>query len=112
LPPARRLTRRASGSRIGTVHITACILELELPGSRSLKEKRGRLQPILAKLKSQFGLAAAEIDRQDSRYCATVACVAVSTDSAHNERILQSAVRWIEVNRPDVEVRDSRIEPH
>ena len=86
-----------------------CILGI--PGSRSLKEKRGRILPLISKLKSQFGLATAEIARQDSRDTATVACVAVSTDPAHNERVLQSALHWIEVNRPDLEIRDAQFEP-
>jgi uncharacterized protein YlxP (DUF503 family) len=93
------------------MHITACILDLSVPGSRSLKEKRGRIQPLLAKLRSQFGLAAAEIARQDSRDGATLACVAVSTDRAHNERVLQRAVRWIEEYRPDLEIRTVQFEP-
>ena len=93
------------------MHITACVIELEIPGSLSLKEKRGRLRPLLAKLKNHFGLAVAEIARQDSRDEATVACVAVSTDPAHNQRVLQSALHWIEVHRPDLEIRDSHIEP-
>jgi uncharacterized protein YlxP (DUF503 family) len=93
------------------MHITACILELGIPGSASLKEKRGRIQPLLAKLKSHFSLAVAEIARQDSRDEATIACVVVSTDPAHNERVLHSALRWIEANRPDVEIRDSHFEP-
>jgi uncharacterized protein YlxP (DUF503 family) len=93
------------------MHITACILDLEVTGSRSLKEKRGRLQPLLARLKSQFGLAVAEIARQDARGTATVACVAVSTDPAHNDRVLQSAVHWIETHRPDLEIRDVQFEP-
>jgi uncharacterized protein YlxP (DUF503 family) len=93
------------------MHITACILDLEITGSRSLKEKRGRLQPLLARLKSQFGLAVAEIARQDARTTATVACVAVSTDPAHNDRVLQSAVHWIETHRPDLEIRDVQFEP-
>jgi uncharacterized protein YlxP (DUF503 family) len=93
------------------MHITACILELEIPGSKSLKEKRGRIQPLLSKLKSRFGLAVAEIARLDARDGATVACVAVSNDPAHNERVLQSALHWIETNRPDLELRDAHFEP-
>ncbi|MBN1440612.1 MAG: DUF503 domain-containing protein [Anaerolineales bacterium] len=93
------------------MHITACVLELGVPGSKSLKEKRGRIQPLMAKLKSQFGLAAAEIARQDSRDLATVGCVAVSTDPGHNDRVLRSALHWIETHRPDLEIRDTHFEP-
>jgi uncharacterized protein YlxP (DUF503 family) len=92
------------------MHITACILDVGIPGSKSLKEKRGRIQPLLSHLKSQFGLAAAEIARQDQRDGAIVACVAVSTSAAQNERVLQSALRWIETHRPDLEVFNAQIE--
>jgi uncharacterized protein YlxP (DUF503 family) len=93
------------------MHITACTLDLAVPGSRSLKEKRGRIRPLCSHLQSRFGLAVAEVARQDSRDTAVIACVAVSTDPAHNERVLQSALHWIEHHRPDLEIRDSQIEP-
>jgi uncharacterized protein YlxP (DUF503 family) len=93
------------------MHVTACILEVGVPGSRSLKEKRGRILPVLAALRSRFGLAAAEIGRLDSRDTACLACVAVSNDPAHNERVLRSALRWVEEHRPDVDIREVRFEP-
>ncbi len=83
---------------------------MNIPGSRSLKEKRGRLLPLLSQLKSRFGLAAAEIARQDVHDGATLACVAVSTLAAQNERVLQSALHWIETERPDVEIVEAHIE--
>jgi uncharacterized protein YlxP (DUF503 family) len=92
------------------VHITACVIDVNIPGSRSLKEKRGRLLPLLSQLKSRFGLAAAEVARQDVRDGARIACVVVSTDPAQNERVLQSALHWIETDRPDVEIVDAQIE--
>ena len=92
------------------VHITACVLDVTIPGSRSLKEKRSRILPLLSQLKNRFGLAAAEIARQDQRDGATLACVAVSTSAAQNERVLRSALHWIETDRPDVEVIDAQIE--
>jgi uncharacterized protein YlxP (DUF503 family) len=92
------------------MHITACTVELGIPGCRSLKEKRGRIQPLLARLKCEFGLAVAEIACQDSHNSAVVACVVVSTDPAHNDRVLQSALRWIESHRPDLEIRSAQME--
>jgi hypothetical protein len=92
------------------VHITACVIEMNIPGSRSLKEKRGRILPILSHLKSKFGVAAAEIARQDARDGATIGCVAVSTSTAQNERVLQSALHWIETERPDIEIVNAQIE--
>ncbi len=85
-------------------------MELGIPGCRSLKEKRGRLQPLLARLKTEFGLAVAEVARQDAHGCAVIACVVVSTDPAHNDRVLQSALHWIETHRPDLEIRSTQME--
>jgi uncharacterized protein YlxP (DUF503 family) len=45
--------------------IGACRVRLHLPGNQSLKGKRSRLKPILARLPREFNLAAAEIDLQD-----------------------------------------------
>nr|MBI2904893.1 DUF503 domain-containing protein [Chloroflexota bacterium] len=45
--------------------IGACTVRLHLPGVRSLKEKRGRLRPLLARLPKEFNLAAAETGLQD-----------------------------------------------
>jgi uncharacterized protein YlxP (DUF503 family) len=92
------------------MHITVCILDLGIPGSKSLKEKRGRLLPLLAQLKNRFGLAVAEVGAQDLRDSAAVACVTVSTDPAHNERVLHSALRWIETYRRDLEIRNVDME--
>ncbi|MGD0574832.1 MAG: DUF503 domain-containing protein [Anaerolineales bacterium] len=87
-----------------TAHITACTLRLALPGCASLKGKRGMLMPLMAALRRQFGLAVAEIDAQDLWGSAVLACLTVSTETAHNHRVLQSALRWLERNRPDVEI--------
>jgi uncharacterized protein YlxP (DUF503 family) len=92
------------------MHISVCLIELGIPGCRSLKEKRGRLQPVLARLQSAFGLAVAETGRQDAHAAAEIACVIVCTAAAHYERVLRSAVRWIEDHRPDLEVVHAEIE--
>jgi uncharacterized protein YlxP (DUF503 family) len=115
IPPAgaiipNQLDPAAKPGQNRGMHITACVIELEIPGCRSLKEKRGRLLPVLARLQSEFGLAAAEVGRQDAHSAAVIACVAVSTGAAHNSRVLQSALRWIETHRPDLEIRGAQME--
>ena len=40
-------------------------LHLQLPGCASLKEKRGRLKPLLARLHRKFNIPAAEMDLRD-----------------------------------------------
>ncbi len=92
------------------LHLTLCVLNLALPGCRSLKEKRGRLSPLLAALHRRFELAAAEVGAQDAWTASVVACVALSSDSAHNHTVLEAALRWIESHHSDVEVISTHIE--
>ncbi|MCC7361351.1 MAG: DUF503 domain-containing protein [Anaerolineales bacterium] len=90
--------------------IAACRLRLYLPGCESLKDKRGRLKPLLARLRREFNIAAAEVDLQDVWQSAELALVAVANDSARAQAELQQVLRWIERNRPEVEIVDAPLE--
>ena len=90
--------------------IAACLLKLHLAGCASLKEKRGLLKPLIARLHREFDVAVAEVEHQDIWQTAGLAIVAVGNDHGHLQAELQSIVRWIEHNRPEVEVADAQIE--
>ncbi|MBE3117714.1 MAG: DUF503 domain-containing protein [Candidatus Atribacteria bacterium] len=85
-------------------------LHLHLPGCASLKEKRGRLKPLLARLHRQFNVSAAEMDLQDKWQEAVIACGMVNSDKAHIQRSLQAVIGWVEKNWPDVQVFEEYIE--
>jgi len=87
--------------------LTVC---LHLPGCLSLKEKRGRLKPLLARLHREFNISVAEIDRQDAWHEAVVACALVSNEEGHTQRSLQAVVNWIDCSWPDVSLVDDHIE--
>jgi uncharacterized protein len=53
-------------------------LEIHLPYSHSLKEKRAVLQKIRDRLRSRFNVAVAELDHQDVWQQATVGVVSIS----------------------------------
>ena len=91
------------------MHISALTLELHLPGCLSLKEKRGRIKPLLAGLHRQYNVSAAEVDRQDSHTECVVACVIVSSDGPHVDRVLAKLPGWIEHRFPDVMVVDQHV---
>ena len=74
--------------------ISVLTLHMLIPDCNSLKEKRSRIQPILARLHREFNLSTAEIGRQDMHAEALLACVVISTDANHNQRLLQSAVEF------------------
>ena len=79
-------------------------LHIHLPGCASLKEKRSRLKPLLARLHREFNISAAELDDQDHWGSAVLGCALVSNDAAHTRRALQSVARWLEANWQDVTV--------
>jgi uncharacterized protein YlxP (DUF503 family) len=92
------------------VVIGACTIELYLPGSSSLKAKRGYLKPLLNRLRREFNLAAAEVGGNDAWQSAVVAVVTVSNDAAHVQRVLDRAAQWIETRYPEIQVVDWAVE--
>lgn len=86
-------------------------MRLHLPGCGSLKEKRGRLKPLLARLPKEFNVAVAEIDLNDVWQSAEIGLVTiVNEDAGLIHTLLQRAVAWIEPHFPDLEVIDASIE--
>jgi uncharacterized protein YlxP (DUF503 family) len=64
-------------------------LEIELPYSHSLKEKRAVLQKIRDRLRARFNVAVAELDHQDVWQRATLGVVSVSS----SQTVLASTLR-------------------
>jgi uncharacterized protein YlxP (DUF503 family) len=85
-------------------------LHLFLAGCTSLKEKRSRIKPLLARLHREFNLSVAEMDLLDHWREARIACVVISNDAAHCQRVLQTVLEFTEHHFPDVEVADHQIE--
>ena len=85
-------------------------IELYVPGITSLKEKRGVVKPLIARLRKEFNVSVAEIDDNDQLGHAVlgVACVSPSADYAHGllTRVAESVAEW----RLDAELVDYRIE--
>jgi uncharacterized protein YlxP (DUF503 family) len=85
-------------------------LHIQLPGCTSLKEKRHRLKPLLARLHREFNISAAEIDRLDAWQEAVICLALVSNDHGFTQRTLQNILRWIETHWPDVLVVENKTE--
>ena len=76
--------------------VGALTLTLHVPESHSLKEKRQVVGSLLARLRRQFNVAAAEVDDQDTWQLATLAVVCVSGDRRHADEMCQKVLRWVE----------------
>ncbi len=85
-------------------------LEISIPGCHSLKEKRGRLRPLITRLHREFNVSVAEIGHQDRWNVTILACALVSNDNGHTQRALQKVARWIEINWRDVDLIAEQLE--
>jgi uncharacterized protein YlxP (DUF503 family) len=83
---------------------------LHFPGCTSLKEKRGRLKPLLARLHRQFNISVAEMGLQDKWQEALISCGMVGNDNAFLLSALETIRKWTEANWPDGDLLDSKVE--
>ena len=67
-------------------------LEIHIPDSRSLKDKRQVLRSLKDRLRGRFNVAVAELDHQESWLRAQVGIVSLSNDAAHLEQSLRAVL--------------------
>ncbi|MCU0242365.1 MAG: DUF503 domain-containing protein [Vicinamibacteria bacterium] len=91
------------------MHIGLLVLDLLMPGARSLKDKRQVLRSLEARIRNRFNVAVAQVEHQDLWQRARMAVVSVNTDAAHLEATLSEIVREAE-RHPGLEVADARLE--
>jgi uncharacterized protein YlxP (DUF503 family) len=65
-------------------------LEIRVENSHSLKDKRHVVKSLKDRLRQKFNVSVAEIDCQDLWQRSVVAAVAVASDHAYVERVLQA----------------------
>jgi hypothetical protein len=90
--------------------IATLTIQLHLAGCRSLKDKRGRIKPLIARLHREFNISVAEIGLQDRWQEAVIACAMVGNEAGHLESALQTVRRWVKGNWPDGMIVEDRIE--
>ena len=76
-------------------------IHLHIPTCASLKEKRGRIKPLLSRLRREFNVSAAELDFQDKWQDALIGCAMIGNGRGHVESGLQAVAKWVEANWPD-----------
>jgi uncharacterized protein len=85
-------------------------IHLHLPACASLKEKRGRIKPLLSRLHREFNLSVAEMDLQDKWTETVIICAMVNSDRVVLQQSLQAVAKWVEGNWSDGDVMDLKIE--
>jgi uncharacterized protein YlxP (DUF503 family) len=80
-------------------------IELHLPGSTSLKEKRSVIQGLKERIRQRVHAAVAEVDHQDLWQRAALGVSVVSGERRQVDELLQSVRRLVE-SAPGAELLD------
>ena len=85
-------------------------IHLHLPTCASLKQKRGRIKPLISRLPREFNVSVAEMDLQNKWDEAVIICAMVGNDAAFLQSALGNVAKWVEANWTDGDVWESRIQ--
>ncbi len=85
------------------MHVAVVRLELHIPTSRSLKEKRAALRPIIEGIRHRFQISVAEVDYQDKWQRSVVGMAVVSDSYSHAVDVVDNVERWV-WSKPEIEV--------
>ena len=89
---------------VGTV-----VVDLNLPGINSLKEKRRRLKSLLARLQNRFNVSIAEVDFNDNLRMSQLGAAIVSNDKVYIDQMIAKIIRIID-SEPEINLADYRVE--
>ena len=78
------------------MHVAVMEVQLSLPGVRSLKEKRGIVKSLLARVQQRFHVAVAEVAHQDRWQMAGLGFSAIGNDVAVLQRRMHKVELFIE----------------
>ena len=85
-------------------------IHLHLPACGSLKEKRGRIKPLISRLHREFNVSVAEMGLQDKWDEAIIVCAMVGNDHAFLQSALGNVAKWVGANWTDGDVWEQKIE--
>jgi len=78
------------------MHILLTEIEIQIPASQSLKDKRSSVKSIIEKLRQTVNVSVAEVDHHDKWQLAGLAVVTVSNLHSRVQKTQQSVLDMIE----------------
>jgi hypothetical protein len=77
------------------MHAAALVMELHLPDSGSLKEKRSVIRHLLETSRQRFSVSASEVDHQDLHQRAALGFAVVAPTAGRVEEVLDRIERFV-----------------
>jgi uncharacterized protein YlxP (DUF503 family) len=87
------------------MQVLAARFDLRVPQSRSLKEKRQAIRPIVDGVRARFSISCAEVGDVDDHQRSVVGAAVVSGAVSVCESVIDDVERFI-WSRPDIDVLD------
>jgi hypothetical protein len=85
------------------VFVLAAELDVRIPSSRSLKDRRQVVQAVLVGARQRFGVSSAEVDGQDTWQRAGLAFAVVASSVSGAEAVMDQVERFV-WSHPELEV--------
>lgn len=85
-------------------------VDLQVPASGSLKDKRQVIRSLVSRLRHEYNLSVAEVDHLDSWQLCTLAMVCVSGEGAQAQHVLQRVMGYVESHATEYLVLDVQVE--
>lgn len=85
-------------------------LSFRLPDCHSLKEKRGQIKPVIARLHREFNISVAEVADQDLWQSCGLLVACASGSGRQAEIVLTQVLQFFEARWPDLPLMDEQIE--
>jgi uncharacterized protein YlxP (DUF503 family) len=89
--------------------IGVCTIEMHIPDSGSLKDKRHSLRSLKDRIRNTFNVSVAEVDDNDLWQKASLAVAALSNDKSHLNRTLDLVLDMVRAE-PELNLLDYHIE--
>jgi uncharacterized protein YlxP (DUF503 family) len=89
--------------------IGVCTIEMHIPGSGSLKDKRHSLRSLKDRIRSRFNVSVAEIEDNDLWQKASLAVAVVGNDKSHLNQTMDHVLNMVR-GVPDISLLDYHIE--
>jgi uncharacterized protein YlxP (DUF503 family) len=86
------------------VYLSLITAGLNLPGCRSLKEKRAAMRPMKDRLRSRFNVSVVENDHQDDKRYGSLLIAGITDERRGADSIASSIINFIESNFGDMDI--------
>lgn len=92
------------------MHVGACRVQLHIPGSASLKDKRRVVKSITSKIKTRYNVSVTEIEGHDLWQLAVLGIACTNVDPYNVRDVLSKVVSLIEESSFEAEISECDID--